>query len=292
MLLRSRMLPVLLSSLLTLLVCDLSAAATVPSGFTDTLIASGLAKPTAMAFAPDGRLFVCEQGGTLRIIKNNALLSTPFVSLTVSSLGERGLLGVTFDPNFATNKFVYVYYTATTPTIHNRVSRFTASGDVALAGSETILLDLETLGANNHNGGAIHFGPDGKLYVAVGENAVRFERAESEQPAREDAADQCGRIDSDGQPVLYDCIGSESRDLGARAAKSLYLRVSAAVRELSTSMMSGRIRGRKSISALPARITGGRPRKGRRPIHASEVPSTRTRTRRDARSQAVRSTIR
>ena len=165
-------------------ICDLSAAATVPSGFTDTVIASGLSKPTAMAFAPDGRLFVCEQGGTLRVIKNNALLSTPFVSLTVSAAGERGLLGVTFDPNFATNKFVYVYYTATTPTIHNRVSRFTASGDVAVAGSETILLDLETLGATNHNGGAIHFGPDGKLYVAVGENAVRFERAEHEQPAR------------------------------------------------------------------------------------------------------------
>ncbi len=107
MLLRSRMFPYL-SSLLTLLICDLSAAATVPSGFTDTLIVSGLAKPTAMAFAPDGRLFVCEQGGTLRIIKNNVLLSTPFVSLTVSSVGERGLLGVTFDPNFATNKFVYV----------------------------------------------------------------------------------------------------------------------------------------------------------------------------------------
>jgi glucose/arabinose dehydrogenase len=171
--LRSRMMPVLLSSVLTLLIGDLSAAATVPAGFTDTVIASGLSKPTAMAFAPDGRLFVCEQGGTLRVIKNGALLSTPFVSLTVSALGERGLLGVTFDPNFTTNRFVYVYYTATTPAIHNRVSRFTASGDVALAGSETILLDLETLGATNHNGGAIHFGPDGKLYVAVGENAVR-----------------------------------------------------------------------------------------------------------------------
>lgn len=100
------------------------------------------------------------------------LISTPFVSLTVSALGERGLLGVAFDPNFTANKFVYVYYTATTPTIHNRVSRFTAAGDIALAGSETILLDLETLSATNHNGGAIHFGPDGKLFVGVGENDV------------------------------------------------------------------------------------------------------------------------
>src|SRR6185369_16489343 len=90
----------------------------------------------------------------------------------VNSSGERGLLGVAFDPNFASNQLVYVYYTATTPTIHNRISTFVASGDVALAGSETVILDLNDLsGATNHNGGAIHFGPDGRLYVAVGDNA-------------------------------------------------------------------------------------------------------------------------
>jgi glucose/arabinose dehydrogenase len=125
-----------------------------------------------MAFAPDGRLFVCEQGGGLRVVKNGALLATPFVTLSVDSRGERGLLGVAFDPNFAVNQFVYVYYTATTPVIHNRVSRFTASGDVALPGSETVILELDPLSATNHNGGAIHFGADGKLYVAVGDNAV------------------------------------------------------------------------------------------------------------------------
>ncbi len=128
-----------------------------------------------MAFAPDGRLFVCQQGGQLRVVKNGALLATPFVSLTVDSNGERGLLGVAFDPNFATNSFVYVYYTATTPQVHNRVSRFTASTanpDVAQAGSEVAILDLNNLSsATNHNGGAIHFGSDGKLYIAVGENA-------------------------------------------------------------------------------------------------------------------------
>jgi glucose/arabinose dehydrogenase len=149
-----------------------AAAATLPGGFSETLIASGLRNPTAMTFAADGRLFVCEQGGTLRVIKNGVLLSTPFVSLPVSSVGERGLLGVAFDPRFESNGFVYVYYTATTPNVHNRVSRFTAIGDVAQAGSETILMDLEPLGATNHNGGAIHFGADGALYIAVGENAV------------------------------------------------------------------------------------------------------------------------
>jgi glucose/arabinose dehydrogenase len=147
-------------------------AATLKPGFTETIIASGLASPTAMAFAPDGRLFVCQQTGQLRVIENNQLLPTPFVSLAVNSSGERGLLGVAFDPNFTSNQFVYVYYTATSPTIHNRVSRFTANGNLAVAGSEVALLDLPTLSATNHNGGAMHFGLDGKLYIAVGENAV------------------------------------------------------------------------------------------------------------------------
>jgi glucose/arabinose dehydrogenase len=149
-----------------------SAAATVPSGFSETEFAAGLSAPTAMAFAPDGRLFATEQGGKLRVIKNGVLLATPFLTVPVDAGGERGLLGVAFDPAFATNRFVYVYYTATTPSTHNRVSRFTASGDVAVAGSERIIFDLDPLStARNHNGGAIHFGPDGKLYIATGDNA-------------------------------------------------------------------------------------------------------------------------
>ena len=154
-----------------------SMMAPLPNGFTETQITgNGLSNPTAIAVHPDGRVFVCQQTGELRVIKNGVVLPTPFTTLTVNSAGERGLLGVAFDPNYATNRFVYVYYTATTPTIHNRVSRFTADAsneDVAVAGSEVAILDLEPLGATNHNGGAIHFGPDGKLYIAVGENAVR-----------------------------------------------------------------------------------------------------------------------
>ena len=97
-----------------------ATAATVPAGFTDSIVAGGLTNPTAMALAPDGRIFVCEQGGTLRVIKNGALLSTPFLTVTVNSSGERGLLGVAFDPNFTSNQLVYIYYTATTPTIRAR----------------------------------------------------------------------------------------------------------------------------------------------------------------------------
>jgi len=147
-------------------------AAALPAGFTEAQFGSNLGGgATAMAFAPDGRLFVCVKTGQLRVIKNGTLLAAPFISLSVDSNGERGLLGVAFDPNFSSNQFVYLYYTTSTAPIHNRISRFTANGDVAVSGSEVVLMDLDNLSATNHNGGAIHFGPDGKLYAGVGENA-------------------------------------------------------------------------------------------------------------------------
>jgi len=159
----------------------------VPAGFTMTPAwVAGLALPTAFAEAPDGRLFVCEQGGALRVVKNGALLAAPFHAFAVDATGERGLLGVAIDPAFASNGFVYVYYTATTPAAHNRIVRLVASGDVS-TGVETLLVRLPDLsGATNHNGGGLHFGPDGKLYAAVGENA---------NPARaQDPADPFGKI--------------------------------------------------------------------------------------------------
>ncbi|MCZ2148634.1 MAG: PQQ-dependent sugar dehydrogenase, partial [Bryobacterales bacterium] len=159
------------------LITGFAPAASLPAGFSEVLVSAGspsLSSATAMAFAPDGRLFVCEQGGNLRVIKNGQLLTAPFLTVAVDPNGERGLLGVAFDPDFASNNYVYVYYTAMTTPRHNQVSRFTANGDVAVGGSEVVILTLNDLSsATNHNGGAIHFGPDGKLYVAVGENANR-----------------------------------------------------------------------------------------------------------------------
>src|SRR4051794_24170758 len=153
---------------------DRSVPVTLPTGFAESVFAGGLTDPTQMAVAPDGRVFVAEQGGTLRVVQNGAVLPAPFVSLTVDSSGERGLVGVALDPNFATNGFVYVYHTVPSSggaPPFNRVSRFTASGNVAAPGSEVVLLDLDPLSsATNHNGGPMAFGPDGKLYVAVGEN--------------------------------------------------------------------------------------------------------------------------
>jgi glucose/arabinose dehydrogenase len=152
-----------------------AAAVTVPVGFTHATVAHGLTTPTSMAFAPDGRLFVTEQGGALRVVKDGRLLPTPFLTVDVDHIGERGLLGVTVDPDFATNHYVYAYYTTTTPVTHNRISRFVGIGDRAqrLDGSlhERVLMDLPKLPDSSkiHNGGALHFGPDGKLYVGVGD---------------------------------------------------------------------------------------------------------------------------
>ena len=156
-----------------LLVClsFMGSAATLPYGFAETRLATGL-DPTGIELAPDGRVFISEKPGRIRIVKNGVLLPTPFLTLTVNNDGERGLQSVAFDPNFATNHYVYVYYTATTPTIHNRVSRFTANGDVALAGSEVAVFDMPTLDASYHNGGSMLF-LNGKLLIGTGENAVQ-----------------------------------------------------------------------------------------------------------------------
>jgi glucose/arabinose dehydrogenase len=151
-------------------------AATLPPNFVRSQVVGGLANPTAMEFAPDGRLFVAEQRGTLRVVKAGGTLAT-FLNISgrVDSAGERGMLGVAFDPNFSKNHYVYLYYTqketGTTPA-HNQVIRVTANGNRVREGSEKLILRLNNLSrATNHNGGAIHFGRDGKLYVAVGDNA-------------------------------------------------------------------------------------------------------------------------
>jgi glucose/arabinose dehydrogenase len=164
------------------------AGTVLPDGFGEVQYANGLSDPTAMAFAPDPcpssgtpvhRLFVCEKSGTVRVFRNGVLQATPFLTVTADTRGERGLDGICFDPNFATNGYVYVYYTInqadpSLPT-HNRLSRFTADPahpDQSLAGSETPIMEMDDLSATSyvHNGAALRFGSDGKLYVSTGEN--------------------------------------------------------------------------------------------------------------------------
>lgn len=148
----------------------------VPQGFTRSPgWVSGLSRATAFVQAPDGRFFVAEQGGTLRVVRDGQLLPTPFHTVVVDATGERGLIGVTLHPDFPAVPWVYVHYTSAAGGAHGRISRLVAGGggggDVS-DGTETVLVNLPPLSAaTNHNGGALHFGPDRKLYVGVGDNA-------------------------------------------------------------------------------------------------------------------------
>ena len=148
--------------------------AKLPPGFKETAYVKSLKAPSTFGFAPDGRLFICEQTGEVKIFRDGALLEKLFLKLDVDSEGEHGVLGITFDPQFALNHYLYIYYTAKTPYIHNRVSRFVAADDVADPDHEQILLELEDMqGSVYHSGGALVFGNDGKLYIGVGDNGGR-----------------------------------------------------------------------------------------------------------------------
>lgn len=150
-----------------------SNAQTLPAGFSRVSVAT-VNYPTSMACAPDGRIFVGEKAGKIRIIKNGTIQSSssPFLQISVSTESERGIGGIALDPNFSSNGYVYVYYTTATQPIRNRLSRFTAQGDYAVAGSEIVLLDFEPVSNAIHNAGGMAFGPDGKLYLGIGDDKV------------------------------------------------------------------------------------------------------------------------
>ncbi|HEY8227116.1 MAG TPA: PQQ-dependent sugar dehydrogenase, partial [Pyrinomonadaceae bacterium] len=171
-------------------------ASELPPGFTDTLIATGMSSVTRMELLPDGRILVCEQAGTVRLIKNGVLQPTPFLTVVADSFSEHGLLGIALDPDFATNNFLYVYYTATDPVIHNRVSRFTADGDTVVPGSELAIFDLDPLVGplGWHQGGNLRFGSDGKLYIAVGDD-----RNGANSQSTDNLFGKILRINSDGE---------------------------------------------------------------------------------------------
>ncbi len=163
------------------------ASTQLPEGFTESIyVQGGLDAPVSMDFSPDGRLFVCQKGGfgldsrsrgeaAVRIVKNGVLLADPFCTLTVMNVWEAGLMGIAFDPNFGENRHVYLSHSmAKDGQFLNRVIRLTASiqnPDKADPDSLTVIVDdIPAFGF--HNGGAIRFGADGKLYYGTGHGTI------------------------------------------------------------------------------------------------------------------------
>lgn len=165
-----------------------SGATTLPADFVDEPVTSVMG-PTALAFTPDGRLLITTQAGQLRVYQNGTLLSTPALDLTskLCTNSERGLLGVAVDPQFATNNFIYLYYTfnkfgvcptgqptnASNPV--NRVARFVlAANSTVNPSSEVVLIDNIVSPNGNHNAGDLRFGKDGYLYISVGDGGADY----------------------------------------------------------------------------------------------------------------------
>ncbi|MEP6694939.1 MAG: PQQ-dependent sugar dehydrogenase [Chloroflexota bacterium] len=185
------------------------------------LVASGLEAPWAVALAPDGRLFVTERPGRVRVVRmgpGGGLAARPWATLPARANpdAERGLLGIALDPDFARTGFVYLYYSyagAGGATLNRLVRMHDTNG----AGTdETILLD-NIPGSSNHDGGRIAFGPDGKLYVATGDG---------EQQARAQDRSSLGgkilRLEKDGSvPADNPFAGSPVYSLGHRNVQGL-----------------------------------------------------------------------
>ncbi|HEV8403248.1 MAG TPA: PQQ-dependent sugar dehydrogenase [Candidatus Limnocylindrales bacterium] len=140
---------------------------------TVTVALDGLTNPLEVANAGDGsgRLFVVEQGGRIRVVRDGALVDRPFLDIgdRITSGGERGLLGLAFHPGYPTDPRFFVDYTDRDGnTVVSSFRASTADPDVADPDSESILLQVDQPFAN-HNGGGLGFGPDGDLYIALGD---------------------------------------------------------------------------------------------------------------------------
>ncbi len=144
----------------------------LPPGVYVETVLEGMHVPIAMVFDPSGRLFYTEKDGQVRLFANGKLQDAPVMQFKVNSEGERGLLGITLNPDFANNHYVYVYYTCDVgdgcETLQNQVVRFTEHDGI---GSDPTTIFVSKQSAPNHVGGNIHFGPDGMLYISIGENA-------------------------------------------------------------------------------------------------------------------------
>jgi glucose/arabinose dehydrogenase len=144
-----------------------------PQGFQDNTFIIGLTEPTGLTFVRDGRMFIIERRGKIKIVQAGATATdtTPLLQLTNINIdqGERGLVGITPDPGFATNGYIYTFYTANSP-LRDRVSRWTVTGNTISLASELVIWEDVVDASLWHHGGTVAFGPDSKLYISTGYN--------------------------------------------------------------------------------------------------------------------------
>ena len=135
------------------------------------VVAEGLDTPWSMAFSPDGRIFLTERPGRVRIIQNGRLINEPIELRNVSEVVEAGLLGIAIHPDFLDNRYIYIYHSyGAARGLRNQVSRFTEA-DNQLSNETVILNNIP--GSPIHDGGRIKFGNDGKLYISTGDAGQR-----------------------------------------------------------------------------------------------------------------------
>ncbi len=157
--------------------CSSSSEPSIPQGTGARLqqIASGLSSPLYLTSPPGdlARLFVVEQTGGIRLIKDGSLLPTPFLDLSgrIVAGGEQGLLGLAFYPDYATSGRFVVHYTDPAGDTHLSIFQVSADPDVADPATEQVILTADQPYAN-HNGGQVLFGPDGFLYLGLGDGGA------------------------------------------------------------------------------------------------------------------------
>ena len=156
-------------------VVDSDCKATLTPSFEKVALDENTSNPMELAIADDGRVFYIDRNGAVRIIKENGSVLTAG-TVPVYTGQEFGLLGIALDPDFATNNWVYLYYSPTGSESIDRISRYTMSGDTLQLDTATTILDVPTQRNECcHAGGSMEFDNDGNLYLATGDNTNPFD---------------------------------------------------------------------------------------------------------------------